>query len=486
MNKVSTIKRLACVGVLLLAGGALRGQNPPPAAQPAAAPAAPAAAPPAEGGFTKEQLEQLVAPIALYPDGLLTQVFMAATYPLQIVEANRFMDKNPDLKGDALNEQLKGQDWDEAVKSICTFPDVLKKMSDNLDWTQDLGDAMLGQQTELLDAVQVMRNKAYDGGKLESTEQINVTVEQQASEPNIIVIESKDPEVVYVPQYAPSAMYPGWGYPSYYYPSMYPYYPPGAGFWSFTAGVIVGGAIWGNCNWGWGHSDVDIDINRNNNFNRNTNINGGNRVQNTGGNRQNWQHNPENRKGVNYRDGATAQKYGGTGASSRVSSQEARGRSEGSAGTRQAGAGAGTREGAGTRQGGASAGTREGAAGARQSASAGTRDTAGSGARQSASAGTRDTAGAASRQSASAGSRDASAGSRASSSSASRPSTSGASRSGSSSSRPSSSSYGGSSGSRSSAYSGARSPSTARASSSRGSMSRGGGGMSRGGGGRRR
>ena len=290
----------------------------------------PAAAPPAEGAaFTKEQLEQLVAPIALYPDGLLTQTFMAATYPLQIVEAARFMEQNPDLKGDALNEKLKEYDWDEAVKSICTFPEVLKKMNDNLDWTQDLGDAMLGQQTELLDAVQVMRNKAYDGGKIESNDQVNVTVEQpDPAEPQIIVIESKDPEVVYVPQYAPATMYPGWGYPSYYYPGMYPYYPPGAGFWGFTAGVIVGGAIWGNCDWGWGGSDVNIDIDRNTNFNRNTNINGGNRVnaQNRAGGKQNWQHNAANRKGVNYRDGATAQKYGGSGSSTRVSSAEARGR----------------------------------------------------------------------------------------------------------------------------------------------------------------
>ena len=293
-----------------------------------------------------------MAPIALYPDGLLTQTFMAATYPLQIVEAARFMEQNPDLKGDALNEKLKEYDWDEAVKSICTFPEVLKKMNDNLDWTQDLGDAMLGQQTELLDAVQVMRNKAYDGGKIESNDQVNVTVEQpDPAEPQIIVIESKDPEVVYVPQYAPATMYPGWGYPSYYYPGMYPYYPPGAGFWGFTAGVIVGGAIWGNCDWGWGGSDVNIDIDRNTNFNRNTNINGGNRVnaQNRAGGKQSWNHNAANRKGVNYRDGATAQKYGGSGSSTRVSSAEARGRSGEAAGTRQAGAT--TREGAAPERG---------------------------------------------------------------------------------------------------------------------------------------
>ena len=244
--------------------------------------------------FTKEQLEQWWPRSRSIRTGSSTQTFMAATYPLQIVEAARFMEQNPDLKGDPLNAKLKEYDWDEAVKSICTFPEVLKKMNDNLDWTQDLGDAMLGQQTELLDAVQVMRNKAYDGGKIESNDQVNVTVEQpDPAEPQIIVIESKDPEVVYVPTYAPATMYPGWGYPRYYYPGMYPYYPPGAGFWGFTAGVIVGGAIWGNCNWGWGGSDVNIDIDRNNNFNRNTNINAQprQRRESRSAATQSWQHN---------------------------------------------------------------------------------------------------------------------------------------------------------------------------------------------------
>src|SRR5688572_18867575 len=133
MNKMSSISRIFCFAGLSLLCAALGAQNPP--AQPTGE-LPPAAAPPAEGAFTKEQLEQLVAPIALYPDGLLTQVFMAATYPLQVVDASRYMEANPALKGDELNTKLKEFDWDEAVKSICTFPDVLKKMSDNLDATQ--------------------------------------------------------------------------------------------------------------------------------------------------------------------------------------------------------------------------------------------------------------------------------------------------------------------------------------------------------------
>src|SRR4030095_14178306 len=164
------------------------------------------------------------APIALYSDGLLSQMLMAATYPLEIVEAERFMKANPGLKDAALDEKLKEQDWDASVKSLCKAPDVLTKMSENLDWTQDLGDAFLGQKTELMDTIQVLRGKASDSGNLETTEQQVVTVKED----KIIVIESPSPEVVYVPRYSPTVVY-GPTYPpppSYYYPSMYPYYPP--------------------------------------------------------------------------------------------------------------------------------------------------------------------------------------------------------------------------------------------------------------------
>ena len=125
-----------------------------------------------EGGaaaFSKEQLEQIVAPIALYPDSLLTQVMMASTYPLEVVEADRWLKQNKNLKGASLEAALKDKDWDPAVKSLCTLPDVLAQMSENLDWTQDLGDAFLGQKTELMDSVQRMRGKAYDEGNLKST-----------------------------------------------------------------------------------------------------------------------------------------------------------------------------------------------------------------------------------------------------------------------------------------------------------------------------
>jgi hypothetical protein len=154
-----------------------------PAAQPASQDkSAPQAAAQDDAGataknssFINEQLEQIVAPIALYPDALLAQILMASTYPLEIVEAARWSAKNPKVTGDKLEAALKEQTWDPAVKSMCAFPDVLKRMNENLDWTQDLGDAFLGQKSELMDAVQNMRRKAYEAGNLKSGKEITVT-----------------------------------------------------------------------------------------------------------------------------------------------------------------------------------------------------------------------------------------------------------------------------------------------------------------------
>jgi len=413
-----------------------------PAATPTAEPAPTAAAPSApapDSGFSTEQLEQLVAPIALYPDALLAQILMASTYPLEIVEADRWIRGQPDLKGDALDEALKQKDWDPSVKSLTTLPDVLKQMSENLDWTQDLGDAFLAQKNDLMDTVQRMRGLAYDEGNLESTEQ--QTVEQQPDQ--IIVIQSTSPEVIYVPTYSPTVVYgPAWGYPSYYYPAYYYPPPPGYGLVSFGVGVAVGAAIWGGCNWGWGRNDINIDINRQNNFNRNTNINGGNRV-NTGGGRgeggrTSWQHDSSHRKGVNYKSADVAQRHGASSGSNRVTSNQARGRSTATASNR---AGTGTQ--AGNRGANAQAGNRG------TGAQAGARNTPSQGISPSTANRSSNTA----------------------------------SRSPSSANRSS----------RSSALSGSRSPSADRMSSSRGASSRGAtsyggsrGGAGRSGGGRRR
>lgn len=289
--------------------------------------------PPAQSdAFAKDQLEQLVAPIALYPDALLTQILMASTYPLEVIEANRFVTRNPELNGEALDSALLEEDWDASVKSLTALPEVLKNMSDNLDWTQDLGDAFLGQRNELLDTVQRMRGLALEAGNLQTTEQQVVTREPD----NIIVIESPEPEVIYVPTYSSTVVYGStWGYPSYYYPPMYYPPPPGYGLITFGFGVAMGAAIWGDCHWGWGNNEINIDIDRYNDFDRNTNINADrDRIQSSGqGGQANWQHDPSHRKGVNYRSPEVAQRNGAAAGSTRVTQSQARGYTSGASGS---------------------------------------------------------------------------------------------------------------------------------------------------------
>src|SRR5688572_11558641 len=318
MKRAITVLGTVVLGVFVAGQATIQAQTPP--AQPAATAApAPNKTPP----FKKEELEAILAPIALYPDALLAQIFMASTYPLEVVEAARWSKEHPEVKGDAVAGAVQSQTWDPSVKSLVAFPSVLAQMNEKIDWTQKLGDAFLAQQKEVMQAVQILRNKAKETGNLKSTKEVTVKEEPAPAgspAPQTIIIESPDPEVVYVPTYNTSTVYGAWGYP--YYPP-YSYYPPGyaygAAFWSFTAGVIVGGAIWGNCN--WGGNDVDIDINRQNNFNRNeinnnrNNVNSNNRTGNNNragnnGNRQSWQHNSEHRKGVGYKDSATQQRFG--------------------------------------------------------------------------------------------------------------------------------------------------------------------------------
>jgi hypothetical protein len=275
--------------------------------------------------FKPEELEQIVAPIALYPDALLAQVFMASTYPLEIVQAARWSKEHPQVKGDAVAKEMEKQTWDASVKSLVAFPDVLTMMNDKLDWTQKLGDAFLAQQKEVMDAVQRLRAKAKDSGNLKSSKEQTVKTEAApagAATPQIIIIESPSPEVVYVPTYNPTVVYGAWPYPA--YPPYY-YYPPGyaagAAFFTFSMGVVVGGALWGGCN--WGHSDIDINVNRYNNFNRTNNINR-NDINNG-----KWKHDSNHRQGVGYRDSATQQKYGrGSSQQGLSSREEFRGRAE--------------------------------------------------------------------------------------------------------------------------------------------------------------
>lgn len=282
---------------------------------PSAAPATGGAAAPASAAFSQQELDQLLAPIALYPDALLAQILMASTYPLEVVQAARWVKDNSKLTGAALEDALAKQTWDPAVKSLAAVPQVLQQMNDQLEWTQKLGDAFLGQQQAVMATVQSLRAKASAAGNLQTTEQQVVTTKVQETQ-TIYVVESAKPEVVYVPTYNPTVVYGSWWYP---YPpySMYPpgyVYPPGVGF---ATGIIVGAAIWGGVNWGWGNSDIDIDINRYNDFNR-TNISN-----------KNWSHNVEHRGGVAYRDQNVAQRYNRADNPSAVKAREDfRGRAE--------------------------------------------------------------------------------------------------------------------------------------------------------------
>jgi hypothetical protein len=329
--------------------------------------------------FSPEELEQIVAPIALYPDSLLAQVMMASTYPLEVVEAARWAKANPGLKDKALDDALQSQTWDASVKSLVAFPQVLTMMNDELAWTQKLGDAFLAQQSDVMYAVQALRTKAKAQGNLESGEQQRVIVEQAPpGEAQVIRIESASPQVIYVPTYNPTVVYGSWPYPSY---PPYSYYPPGytaaASVLSFGVGMAVGAALWGGYHWGGGYGhgyghgyggDVDIDVNRYNNYNNNVTRN----YDRNNNNFQNgkWQHDGSHRKGVQYRDKGVQNKYG-QGNRGNVQSREAfRGRAEQGRQQMARDGGAGVRQDLGKQGGGAGFGN-QGGAGQRDRANAG-------------------------------------------------------------------------------------------------------------------
>jgi hypothetical protein len=210
---------------------------------------APAQAAPPYTQQTPEELQRLVAPIALYPDSLVAQVLAASTFPEQVVEADRWVQAHPDLKGADLGNAVDPQPWDPSVKALTAFPSVLGNMDKNLSWTSSLGDAYYNQQQDVMDAVQVMRRKAQDAGNLKTTPQLKVT--DQDSD---IDIEPADPDVVYIPAYDPWLIY---GYPIVAWPGWYPY--PGIWFGgpylSFGLGFGIG--WWGGFGWGWGHWGFD-------------------------------------------------------------------------------------------------------------------------------------------------------------------------------------------------------------------------------------
>jgi hypothetical protein len=416
-----------------------------------ARPVSPQAAAPTEEAarIPAEQLDSLVAPIALYPDPMLSQTLVASTYPLEIIQLQQWLEKNKNLKDKALVDAVKKQDWDPSIQGMAALPEVVKQLAENIKWTTDLGNAFLAQQSDVMDAVQRMRKKANDAGNLKSSEQQKVETKVIESK-QVIVIEQASPQVVYVPSYNPTVVY---GPPVYPYPPIaYPpvgYYAAGMAI-SFGVGLAMG-AAWGG-GWGygagWGHNDVNVNVN--NNFNRNTNIsNSGNRAAAKGGNTS-WQHNPQHRGGAPYSNRATANKYGGSARGDSMASRQDRARE--SQGQRGQQANARDRSASGGRQ---QAGVSDRSAGGRQQASGSDR-----------TAGGRDS-----------GNRGPSVADR----SSNRTGGGGGDRVG---NRSTSSG----SGARSSSAFGGGSGNSARASSSRGSSSFGGGSGSRGsrGGGRRR
>jgi len=198
--------------------------------------------------LTAQQLDNLVAPLALYPDPLLSQVLVAATYPLEVVEANQWLQQNRSLTGTALMDAAKQQNWDPSVQALVAFPDVLTRLNQDVRWTTDLGNAFLGQQADVMKAVQRLRARAQANGKLQTTPQETVTTQTQNGQ-TAIAIQPADPQVIYVPTYDPTYIWgaPAWGY---YPPLYYPTYGFGFGFGIPFGGLFVGWPGWGG--WGWG------------------------------------------------------------------------------------------------------------------------------------------------------------------------------------------------------------------------------------------
>ena len=260
--------------------------------------------------FTKEQLDQMTAQIALYPDSLLSQLLMATTYPDEFAEAYKWSKAHPDAKGDEAIKQVENENWDPAVASMVGFPEVLITLGEKTDWVKNMGDAFLAQPEDVMDSIQRLRAQAQKAGNLKSNEQVKVSTEatpppeagappRQTPPPaQTIIIEPAQPSVVYVPAYNPAVVYGTWPYPA--YPPYY--YPTPPGYWfsrtvatgiAWGVGIGVANALWGGCNWGGGN--VNVNVNRYNNINTNNRIN-------ANSNRSNWNHNTDHRKTA-YRGG---------------------------------------------------------------------------------------------------------------------------------------------------------------------------------------
>jgi hypothetical protein len=309
---------VVCIGILAGCGGLMLAQEPP---GPPSQQQAPALAP--------RQLDNLVAPIALYPDPLLSQVLVASTYPLELVEAQQWLEANKDLEGRQLTDAAREQNWDASVQAMVALPDVLAKLTQNIRWTTDLGNAFLAQQADVMSAVQRMRSRAQANGRLRSTPQETVTTERQDGQAAIQILPA-DPQVIYVPTYDPAYIWgpPLWGY----YP---PLFYPGFGF-GFGPGIDIGfcfggwgGWGWGGWGWGWGPNWFGRSIFVNNFFFNHYGYRGGGYGRGYGGgygggrrggygDRSAWLHDPSHRLGVNYQNSRLNTRYGAASQSSRM------------------------------------------------------------------------------------------------------------------------------------------------------------------------
>jgi hypothetical protein len=250
--------------------------------------------------FRQEELDQMLAPIALYPDSLIAQILMASTYPLEVVQAERWMQENKTLTGDTLDDALKEKSWDPSIKSLCHFPDVLFAMSDKLDQTSKLGDAFLSQKDEVMATIQELRRKAETQGNLKTTKEQKVIHEEDA-----IRIEPADQRVVYVPVYDPLYVYGPWWYPA--YPPYYWYYPPGViitgGFIGFGPRLFIGIDLFAWSWFDWHRHYIYIDVHKARRFHRFPD-------RHYTQQRFFWRHDPVHRRGVAYRDRRTSERFG--------------------------------------------------------------------------------------------------------------------------------------------------------------------------------
>jgi len=333
-QSVRSVTAIICAVILLPCNVAMYAQQKPQANTTSAGSQ--------DAKLSNDQLDSLVAPVALYPDPLLAQTLVACTYPLEIVQLQQWLDKNKNLKDKALTDAVQKQNWDPSVQAMAPFPDLVKLLTTNIKWTDELGNAFLAQQSDVMDAVQRMRAKAVEKGALKSNEQQKVETKTVESK-TVVVVQPAKTEVVYVPSYDPVAV---WGAPYYPYPPVvYPAYYPVAGMMlSFGVGVAMGAAWGGSWGWnaGWGGNN-DININRNNTFVNNSNRTG-NRV---GGGNGKWQHNPAHRGGAPYANRATANRYGGAARGDAMSQRQTAARqSQRQAGASQFRSGGGTNSGA--------------------------------------------------------------------------------------------------------------------------------------------